>query len=1234
MSEQAKVGKWTPEQWDAVCAEGSLLVSAAAGSGKTSVLAARCAFLVSSAAKPCDVSRLLVVTFTEAAAMEMRTRIEKTLRTTLSKGSTTDPRLRKQLALIDHANISTLHALCVRLLKQNFTHLGLDPDFRVLDGDEALLLRLQIAREAFLDKYEEKQPADFCAFVDALGEGRDAWLVQEVMRVHQILCSVVDRQRWMRDAIGRLQDAADRPLGESHLGREYLGALSLQVSDTLDDFHSGIAEFRKKSFTKYADYFTPLLEQLTALRSALTVGSYDDAAALCATMAQGLGRLPAVASTVPGKDQAKALADQLKESISKGPLALGFRFTTEEWQQSVRLIVPHATVLLGLVTELDERYTAEKTSQRVLDFNDLERLTLRLLSEDGDARRPSAIARELHRRFEHVLVDEYQDINEIQDAILRLVSRECLMPDKPTPTPDARPVGNLFCVGDVKQSIYGFRLADPGRFLERYARFRKPDNGQGRVIDLQANFRSRGPLLEAINEVFRRTMIATAVDIDYDESQELKASAKFVDLPVGTTPTGRPIELHILPDKLDDAQADEGTDSSNETATELERAGREALLIARRIRELMGETGRPRTQITLRRPDGTLTTEPLRFDHIVILLRAMKHHAEQYAEVLRREGIPVHNTEGGGYFDATEIRDMLALLRLLDNRLQDIPMAAVLRSPLTALPGADDAMARIRIAYSAISFAQAVIRYATEKSDDLAARLRAFLSRLDDWRGIAQHRPVAELIWLIYEDTGYLAYVQGLESGQRRAANLLHMYDRARQFASFSSQGLYRFNQFLAELDQEVDASQAAELSEAEDVVRILSVHKSKGLEFPVVFLPQLGKKINLASTTGAVLVDRQAGLALPAIDLDHRIKYPSLAQVVVERRLLRASLAEEMRVLYVAMTRAKEQLILVGSAPAGAAEAWERRWFGHEGPMPVSGILAARTMLHWLGPTAMMLAQGEPPALAVLDHPSDEVAQWMKEHRIAPGRKGVLSERIALAPLASPPPVAPEVVAALDQLAYVYPYTAFADLRATATVTSLAKHGGVEHRPSDLKPPARLIDSPKLSGADRGSATHLFLQYLDFSRPLTADDLQDQLNQLVDRRLMAPIQAKACDLGAIAWFVATELGQGVRKNAHGLLRELPMCYAASPERFGRPAGGLQDQVVIRGRTDLLVPQNGGFVLVDYKTDQVTGALLAQRIETYRGQLSLYREALEKILARPIIGAMLVFLHPREVVAV
>ena len=429
MSEQAKAGNWTPEQLDAIRGEGSLLVSAAAGSGKTSVLAARCAHLVSGAAKPCDVSRLLVVTFTEAAAMEMRTRIEKTLRTTLSRRTATDPRLRKQLALIGHANISTLHALCVRLLKQNFTHLGLDPDFRVLDGDEAVLLRLQIAREAFLDRYDEKQPADFCAFVDALGEGKDTWLVEQVIRVHQILCSVVDRQRWMRDAIARLEEAADRPLGESALGREYLASLAVQVADTIDDFRNGIADFRKKAFAKYADYFTPLLGQLTELHTVLAGGGYDEAATVCATMDDELGRLPAVASTVPGKEQAKTLADQLKGVISKGPAAQGFRFTTEEWQQSVRLIVPHARVLLGLVTELDQRYTAEKTSQQVLDFNDLERLTLQLLSDDGDARRPSAIARELHRRFEHVLVDEYQDINEIQDAILRLISRECLLPD-------------------------------------------------------------------------------------------------------------------------------------------------------------------------------------------------------------------------------------------------------------------------------------------------------------------------------------------------------------------------------------------------------------------------------------------------------------------------------------------------------------------------------------------------------------------------------------------------------------------------------------------------------------------------------------------------------------------------------------------------------------------------------------------------------------------------------------
>ncbi|MFI5379986.1 MAG: UvrD-helicase domain-containing protein [Tepidisphaerales bacterium] len=1258
MSGQPNSRKWTPAQLDAIHGEGSLLVSAAAGSGKTSVLAERCAYLVCGAPRASDVSRLLVVTFTEAAAMEMRTRIERTLRERLSQGPATDPRLRKQLALIDHANISTLHSLCARLLRQHFTQLGLDPDFRVLDADEGVLLRLQTARDLFVEKYEQPQPADFCALIDALGEGRDTWLAAQVIRVQQVLCSVVDREQWMRDAIARLEDAANRPLGESELGREYLAALAIQVTDTAADFRSAIAEFKRRGFPKYADYFTPLLRDLTTLHKTLAGGGYDAAARQCAAMTADPGRLPSAPTTQAGKEQVKGLANQLKETLTKGPLASQFRFTTDQWQQSVRLVVPHARVLLGLVGEFDQRYAAEKAAQRVLDFNDLERLTLQLLGDNGDAHRPSAIARELHRRIEHVLVDEYQDINEIQDAILRLLSRECLLPEPypesgrvvlphdrgrtecgpPQETPSSRPgvAGNLFCVGDVKQSIYGFRLADPGRFLARYDRFRQPDNGHGRVIDLQANFRSRGPLLDAVNDVFRRLMIAAAVDINYDESQELKAHAEFVNLPDGTTPAGRPIELHILPDKLNDAETSEtaGDADDDDDVVELERAGREALLISRRIRELMGEAGRPRMRITTRRADGTLTTEDLRFGHVVILLRAMKHHAEQYAEVLRREGIPVYNTEGGGYFNATEIRDMVALLRLLDNRIQDIPMAAVLRSPLAAMPGADDALARVRIAYPSLTFAQAVLRYAAEKRDDLAGRLREFLSRLDAWRGIAQHRPVAELIWRIYEDTGYLAFVYGLESGQRRAANLIKLYDRARQFASFSHQGLYRFNQFLADLHDEVDASQAAELSEAEDVVRIMSIHKSKGLEFPVVFLPQLGKKINLASTTGKILVDRKAGLGMPAIDLEKRIEYPSLAQVVVERRLLRSSLAEEMRVLYVAMTRAKEELILVGSAAAGSAETWERRWFGHDGPMPVSSILGARTMLHWLGPAAMMLA-GDSPALEVLDHPSEEIMDWMKRHRAAPGRTGVLSDRVALAPLLPEPAPDASVAAALAQLAYVYPHAAFTDLHATTTVTALAKHGGdAQPRASDLKPPARLADSPQLSGADRGSATHLFLQHLDFSRPLSADDLQDQLNRLVDRRLITPVQAKACDLGAVAWFVATPLGQAVRENAAGLLRELPLVYPASPERFGRPAGERADQVLIRGRTDLLVPQDTGFILVDYKTDQVTGQALADRIETYRGQLDLYREALENILNRPIVGASLVFLHPRQVLAV
>ncbi|HSI36435.1 MAG TPA: helicase-exonuclease AddAB subunit AddA [Tepidisphaeraceae bacterium] len=1321
---------WTPDQLRGIRTTGrSLLVSAAAGSGKTAVLAARCAHLVCDADPACDVNELLVVTFTEAAAAEMKARIERALRARLAHVKDENSRLERQLAMVERAQVSTLHGFCSKLIRQNFHLLGLDPTFQMLDGDEQQLLRAEVARDVFAHRYETDDGGAFAALVDAYAGGDDERLIPHVLRTYEMLCSLVDPKAWGDRALARLTEAAD-PLNtfeSTELGNELAGLIRARL-DTLcrrcDDAARVIGGY--EGLGKFGDYVRQLGLIANDWKDLLGARGLDGLAAVVLGFKLEF-RKPTIKGDVPGKDLASALIKSIQDALKGGEIHALASFSVAEWRAGLRSVLPSAAELLALVTEFGDRYRAAKDRARRLDFNDLERYALRILRDascTGAELRPSAVARAAHKQFSHVLVDEYQDINEVQDAILHLVSRECLAVGWAPPTiraddvPDAQsaiPTLNLFTVGDVKQSIYRFRLAEPTRFLNRDQRFRAPDRGlvtsvaerppqdiaPGEVIDLQQNFRSRGPLLECVNHVFRRLMTRAAAEIEYDGSHELRPGAGYPqDLP--DTFPGAPIELHLLPDDLsaDDDHAGE-SDPASTDEDELGRAEREAAFVAVRIRELLGidavgnQVG-PRMQVMEKGPDGAFVPRPMRFGDVVVLLRSMRVKSDQYASILRSAGIPAYRDGGAGYFDSMEVRDVRSLLTLLDNQHQDIPFAAVLRSPLAGLPDPEDCLARIRLAYPArgsqraardsepVPFHIAVTRYALEKDDELAARLRDFLDQLARWRQVARHRPLAELIWEIYDQTGYLALVEGLAAGQQRVANLLELHRRAAQFGSFARQGLYRFLRFLDQLESETDAGQPSVLSEAADVVRIMSVHHSKGLEFPVVFLPEMGKRFNLQDARGPILLDRNAGLALSAVDHAKRIRYPSLATVLVRESIRRQSLAEELRILYVAMTRAKEHLILSGTCATSKLEAWQTAWTGHPGPMPAADVQAAGTTLDWLGPVAAMTAADN--ALAVTPHTADEVARWTGPELRRPTLTAEQEHLARLEPLSPAPPMTAEADAIVHRLTARYAHAELTKIEAARGVTAWLKQGrdlpaGYDARtipttphaepdgdapdaspppsgatatrptafeaddapsrgraaaaPNALLPlatPRCRAESSVTSAADIGTATHLALQYLDLARG--SHELDLQLIDFANRRLLTPAQVAAVDRAAIEWFFDTPLGRRLAKHAADVRRELSFTFAVDPSEVGATAAATtspDDRVMIRGRVDALLPTAAGLTVIDYKTDRLTAGTLAARVDFYRPQVDLYRRALAHITKRPVTEVALVFLNARAI---
>jgi ATP-dependent helicase/nuclease subunit A len=1205
--------QWTEAQRRGIVTTGrSVLVSAAAGSGKTAMLAERCAYLVCDAPDACDLDELVVVTFTEAAAAEMKNRIHSRLRRRLAEKPS--ERLRHQLDFIDHANVSTLHSFCGRLLREHFHAVGLDPAFTVLDDEEAGLLRREVARALFDSRYELDESGDFHRFIDAYTEGDDAGLIRKVIHTHQMLESLVDPAAWIDDARRAIADATGGELTHSELGEELVRMIRRTIADVRG--RCGRAVKYVQSLGDFPAYLEALDGCARGLRywNELVTGEGIDALAEHVRNFAHL-KLRAVSNSIPGKEQAKKAVDSVREAMTKGALVDLLRFSESQWQEGLAAITPHVNVFLRLVEDFGMRYRSAKDAARVVDFADLERFALRVLSEHRNGRLvASPAARAYRRRFAHVLVDEYQDINEIQDAILSLLSREAMGDESDEPW-------NLFSVGDVKQSIYRFRLAETGRFLERQRQFNRDRQKRfGEVIDLQSNFRSRSPLLEAINGVFERIMAAEAVEIEYDQSHRLAAGLAYPTTQDGSCFRGAPIELHILPE---DRGGEDQDDSSSEDDLELDRSEREALLVARRIRQFIGADGSAPMSVTEKDDSGAFRTRPIRHRDIVVLLRATKYKSEQYAEVLRRAGIPVHAQSSTGYFESTEISDVLSVLSLLENQRQDIPLAAMLRSPLAKLAEPENAFARIRLAYAtrgdkAIPFHDAAVRYSQEHSDDLALSLRDFFSRLSRWRHLASSRPLADVIAEIYQSTGYLAFCAGLHDGEQRVANLKDLEHRAAQFGSFRRQGLSRFMQLLKSLREETDLGQPSTASEAEDVVRVMSIHRAKGLEFPVVIVPDLGKRINLSDAYGAIVADRSAGLGMAIVDEHRMIRYPSLASVLVQRRVKQQALAEEMRVLYVAMTRAKEHLVLIGTCTDKMFDSWIDRWSGFEGAFPSDMILSAKTMLDWLGPVSAAAGQG---ILQIHHHTSDEVTSWQTAHAKRPQLSPEQSRLARLEPLkvVVENPVANHVIARLD---YRYPFEAFTRLPAAQAVTNESS----KPKPIELPLPAFLAEA-RPTRADIGTATHRVLLHLDFSRPCRADDLAAQIQDMIDRRLLSGTQANQIDRGAVEWLIETETGKLLKAHARDLRREVPVHFAAAPQ--GLSSSDPLDRIMVRGRIDVLVPTARGIILIDYKTDDIPADAVLPRARLYEPQIQQYRQAVEQMTGRPVAAAQIVFLGPR-----
>ncbi|QRG70802.1 helicase-exonuclease AddAB subunit AddA [Brevibacillus choshinensis] len=1250
---QAKPEQWTDEQWQAITQRGSnLLVAAAAGSGKTSVLVERIIRRIMDETEPIGVDQLLVVTFTNAAAAEMRHRIGDALRKAL-KEEPHSAHLRRQLALLQRATITTLHSFCLGILRQYYYLIELDPDFRIADQLEGELLRQDVLEEQLESWYEDD--SDFHALADIMLDGQDDQILASlILKLYEFSRSHPEPEYWLQEAADMFAAAGREGLDGLAWARSILRSLELELAGMEGKLRRAI---NLASSPEGPAAYLPLLE---AEADALKRASYAcrkgwDAATLAVSLVS-FAKLPPVKGTDAGiKEQVQDLRNGVKKTL--GELSEQyFSMSADQYVSDLRALGPYMNTLSRLVTAFAEAFQKEKRSRSIVDFGDLEHLALRVLTEkrEDGAMMPSEVSLQLREQFAEVLVDEYQDINLVQETLLRMVSRDVAI----------NGVANRFMVGDVKQSIYRFRLAEPKLFLEKYLTYQKEGEGgdwdegvepPGLRIDLAANFRSRREVVDAVNFLFRQIMSPGVGEIDYDPSAELIHRASYPDAEEGRLQA----EVHLIDrkgsktdgeaatvtDGNDEAEGAGIPDGNAENAEEASVAQLEARLIAKRIRSWMepGEGEAP--LLVFDKKAGGL--RPLAYRDIVILLRATSGWGETMQEELREAGIPVYAEQTAGYFSATEVETMLSLLRVIDNPLQDIPLAAVLRSPIVGLR--EENLAQIRIQYASGPFHQAVVQFAEEQpaGEGWERRLRYFFSRLREWRTQARRGALSELLSVLYRETGYLDYVAALENGQQRQANLRALYDRARQYEAGSYRGLFRFLRFVDRLQEAGnDLGEARTMGENEDVVRIMTIHKSKGLEFPVVFVAGMGKQFNTMDLKSQFLLHKDLGFGPMAFDPALQLRYPSLAALGIRQQLRRDMLAEEMRVLYVALTRAREKLIMVGSAKdlAKSVTDWGRQ--GDKERLSDEDLIQAKGYLDWVGrallrhPAAGLLRAypqecGAGETVHVRSIPDDSLwsfhfhqAEELREQTNADTDDASLWERMSRREEISERPKDDEQREKIESiLGWRDPHPAASRVPAKWSVSELkrqartGKGGTTVVLPSITEKPKFLTEQKpsKLTGAEKGTITHLLMQHLDLNRPLDEADIREQLANLAARRFLTEEQLGAVDAGQIARFFADPLGLKM-KQAKVVHRELPFTMAIPAHEVEPELGeDSSEQVIVQGVIDcLLEDHDGRLTLIDFKTDwmgkEPSPAVIEEITKRYEGQIKLYVRAIQQIL--------------------
>lgn len=1223
--------EWTKDQQKVIeLRNRNILVSAAAGSGKTAVLVARIISMISEGEHPIDIDRLLIVTFTNAAAAEMRERIGAAIEKKVAE-MPENLHLQKQMTLIHSAQITTIHSFCLNVIRNHFNIIDLDPSFRIADDAELVLMKSDVIEE-LLEAYYEESEEDFLNFVESFSSGKsDAAVEDLILKLYDFSMSYPWPEEWLNEK----KKSFSISTLEEMMNSDWMKKLLSQIKTILNDM-----QLRCKSAIRICEeadgpsaYITALESDADMLSTLTELSDYEEylEAFTNLSFARLSGKKEEGVSE-DKKNQVKLIREEIKKAI--GDIKKNYFFqSAEDMFDDIRAMKRPMEVLLNLTIDFAKAYAEKKAEKNLVDFNDLEHFALRILvQKNGDETVPTPAAKELSEYYAEILIDEYQDSNEVQETIMNSISGER----------DGRP--NLFMVGDVKQSIYKFRLARPEIFMEKFENYDTMDSDHQR-IDLHKNFRSREVVLDSINFIFEQIMTKKLGNIEYDYQVALYPGADFGEEADGISKYTEILLVSVDPPETDDLygnneDAEVFADKEEEeyTAKEIE-----AKAIAKRIKELTDP------EYGLRVIDKKKQSRQAEYRDIVILLRTMSNWADVFADTLAAEGIPVHTETHTGYFSTIEIRTILNLLRIIDNPRHDIPFTAILRSPIVGLDSDDLAM--IRIAGKGISMYEAAVEFskgavAKNESEILIGKLTKFLTKLEGYRNLVYVLSIHELILKVLEDSGYYYFASAMPAGEKRRANIDMLIQRAVSFESTSYRGLFHFIRYIEKLNKyDVDFGEAEIAGGNDNTVKIMSIHKSKGLEFPIVFAAGMGKVFNNQDSRSKLLIHPDLGLGPDYMDHKLRVKAPTLIKKVIQKEMVFDNLGEELRVLYVALTRAKEKLIITGGLKKAEDKLvkWANICRQEEKQFLFSQLASASSFLDWIIP-AVMRHRGFSEILSVFGISSD------KNSVIFQDRAEIVVNNLSYLELATEEiknqisnrrnqeelthwdneivydsSISDEI---RERMEFPYPYQTETNIHTKLTVSELKKLGQLEKedlgvslnifnkRNAEKTLPAFIRHAAEqTTGADLGTVYHRVLEDIRLTEINYQEDLILVLDNMVLSGRINQIERKALDVEKLYTFTLSPVAKRMRTA-----EKLGKLYTERQFVMGMQANEInsnlksEEMVLVQGVIDVYFEEENDLIIVDYKTDSVDveegEAILVNR---YATQLNYYQKALEQL---------------------